>query len=409
MTSSDRHPAGRQEKALPAGLAADLLARLADRHGTPLFVTSAATIRSRFGRLRSAFPDARILYAAKANTNLRILELLRRCGTGLDAVSLGEVEAGLRAGFEPAEIVYTGTFPSDGELREVLERGVRVNVDAASDFERVAAFVTGARVGLRVNPDTGAGHHEHVVTGGPRSKFGVPLGRACDAFRLAERLGLVPDGLQMHIGSGILDPGPHQEAARRLGLLAGRLREDGFELTYLDVGGGFGVPYRPDERPLDVDGLAEGVREALPEGPRLVIEPGRYLVAESTVLLTRVTSRKDDFVGVDAGLHTLLRPALYGAYHHLSNLSRPGAERRAVTVVGPICETGDVLARERELADPRAGDLLAVHDTGAYGYAMASRYNSRPLPAEVLVDGTAELIREREGRDDLFSRVRWGC
>jgi diaminopimelate decarboxylase len=210
----------------------------------------------------------------------------------------------------------------------------------------------------------------------------------------------------MHIGSGILEPGPLMDAARRLGELARDLTREGAELAYVDVGGGLGVPYRPDDEPLDVHELGEGIRARLPDGPELVVEPGRYLVAESTVLLVRVTSVKGSFVGVDAGLQTLLRPALYDAYHHVSNLSRPGADLRRMTVVGPICETGDVLARDREIPHPVPGDLLAVHDTGAYGYSMASRYNSRPLPAEVLVDGgAAELIREREELADLFDRV----
>lgn len=398
------HGSGRP---LPGSLSRSDLEALAEEHGTPLFVTAAETVRSRFRRLEDAFPGARIQYAAKANTNPRILALLREAGAALDTVSLGEVVAGERAGYGADRMMYTGTFPSDRELEEVLARGVRVNVDAAGDLERVAGMAPGRRVGVRVNPATGAGHHAHVVTGAESAKFGVALPRVPEAFRRARELGLRPDGLHMHIGSGILEPGPLLDAVRRLGELARHLTREGAELAYVDVGGGLGVPYRPDDEPLDVHELGEGIRARLPDGPELVVEPGRYLVAESTVLLARVTSVKGSFVGVDAGLQTLLRPALYDAYHHVSNLSRPGADLRPMTVVGPICETGDVLARDREIPCPVPGDLLAVHDTGAYGYSMASRYNSRPLPAEVLVDGAAaELIREREELTDLFARVR---
>lgn len=392
-------------KSLPQPLTPGGLEDLAARHGTPLYVTSADTVRDRFERLRGAFPGARIQYAAKANTNPRILELLREIGAALDTVSLGEVVAGERAGFAPDRMMYTGTCPSDEELQGVLARGVRVNADAAGDLHRIAAIAPEARVGIRVNPQIGSGHHEHVVTAGSAAKFGIPVERAPAAWSLARELGLVPEGLHMHVGSGILDPEPLVRAAGRLGELARELTREGADLAYVDVGGGLGVPYRPEESPLDIEALAAGMRRALPAGPELIVEPGRYLVAESTVLLVRVTSVKDEFVGVDGGIHTLLRPALYDAYHHVSNLSRPDADHRSSTVVGPICEAGDVLARDRQIAGPRPGDLLALHDVGAYGYAMASRYNSRPLPAEVLVDEGTELIRERETLDDLFARV----
>lgn len=404
-SASSSSPTASGEKRLPVELTPSLAAELAERLGTPLFLTSAETIRTRFRRLREAFPEARVHYAAKANPNPRILQLLRRAGASLETVSLGEVVAGDRAGFEPEEIMYTGVFPSQDELTGILARGIRINANSVSDIERIAEHAGGTHIGIRVNPGTVAGHHPHVVTGGPGAKFGVSLERAQDAFRRAEQLGLTPDGLHTHVGSGLLEPGPLLHASRRLGELARALARDGRDLEYIDVGGGLGVPYRPDETPLELEPLAEGLRAGLPAGPRLLLEPGRYLVAESTVLLARVTSRKEGFVGVDAGMHTLIRPALYGAFHHVSNLSRPEAPRRPVTVVGPICETGDVLARDRTLPDPRAGDLLAFHDVGAYGYSMASRYNSRPLPAEVLVDGTPELIREREDWDDLFGGV----
>jgi diaminopimelate decarboxylase len=390
---------------LPRSLDADRLARLAEAHGTPLYVGCAATVRDRFRRAREAFPEAEICYAAKANGNPHLLRLLREMGASVDAVSLGEVLAAERAGYPPGEILYTGVFPPEAELDAVIRRGVRVNVNSASDLERVAEREAAAEIGVRVNPGVGAGHHRHVVTGGSGSKFGILSDRVPASFRRARELGLEPVRLHMHIGSGIATPEPILEGAAVLGRLAEELADDGFRVEGVDVGGGWAVPYRPGEEPLDLRALSRGLRERLPLETSLIVEPGRWLVAESTVLLTRVTAVAGSTVGVDAGLHTLIRPALYDAYHHLTNLTGSERDVREVTVVGPICESADVLAADRPLADPRRGDLLAVHTAGAYGSAMASRYNGRPLPGEVLVDGGARLVRSPEGWEDQFRSV----
>ena len=392
---------------LPPALGPALLLELAERHGTPLYVTDAGVMRDRWGRLRAAFPEAEIHYAAKANTNPAILRVLREEGAGLDAVSEGEVVAGLRAGFPPEAITYTGVFPSDGELEAVLARGTRLNADSEHDLERIARTAPGREIGLRINPGVGAGHHEHVVTGGPAAKFGISATRIAGAWRRATDLGLRPAGLHMHIGSGISEPDVVREALARLARALGEVAAAGPPPRFADIGGGIPVPYLPGEAPADLAALAAAVEDALGRELRLVLEPGRYLVAESTVLLARVTGVKEGYVGVDAGFHTLLRPALYGARHHVSNVTRPGAERVRVDVAGPLCESGDLLARGRSLPRPEPGDLLAVHTAGAYGYSMASRYNSRPLPAEVLVDGRdVRLVRERESLEDLFARLR---
>lgn len=390
---------------LPRSLDPDLLTDLAAAHGTPLFVACAETLRDRFHRARRAFPEAEICYAAKANGNPHVLRLLRDLGASVDAVSLGEVLAAERAGVPPEEILYTGVFPPDGELDGVLRRRIRVNVNSAADLERVAERSSGGHVGLRVNPGVGAGHHRHVVTGGAGSKFGIPPRQIGGVARRARELGLEPARLHMHIGSGIRTPEPILEGAEVLARLTGELRSAGFPVEELDVGGGWAVPYRPGEEALDLEALSRGLEETLPEDAGVIVEPGRWLVAESTVLLTRVTAVAGATVGVDAGLHTLLRPALYGAYHHLTNLTGGGREAREVTVVGPICESADVLAAGRRLADPRRGDLLAVHTAGAYGAAMASRYNGRPLPGEVLVDGEPRPVRRPEGWEDQFRRI----
>lgn len=391
---------------LPLDLERGRLHELAGRHGTPLYVTSAATVRARFRTVREAFPAAEICYAAKANGNPHLLRLLRGLGACVDTVSLGEVAAAEVAGFGADEIVYTGVFPPDGELEAVARRGVRINVNSESDVERLARLGPPGEVGLRVNPRIGAGHHAHVVTGGPGAKFGVPLERAAGAYGRAREAGLRMTGLHMHIGSGIREPGPILEGVAALADLLHELRSGGHPVELVDVGGGWAVPHRPGESALPLGELAEGIRTRLPDDVRLAVEPGRYLVAESTVFLTRVTSVQPPFVGVDAGLNTLLRPSLYDAYHHVTSLEDRGGPERTVHLVGPICETADVLGRDRVLPDPRSGDLLAVHTAGAYGHVMASRYNGRPLPGEVLVDdGEARVIRRPEPREALFRQV----
>lgn len=390
---------------LPPDLDPSLLLDIADSYGTPSYVTGAETIRDRYRELREAFPDARLQYAMKANSNPGILEIFRGEGACVDAVSLGEVVSAERAGFSADEVMYTGVNPPIGELEAVVGKGVSVNVDSFSGLERVAEAREGAEVGVRVNPEVGAGHHEKVITGGEGSKFGVEETRVLQAYERAVELGLTPIGMHMHIGSGVMEPEPLVRAAEKLNSIARDVMEAGFTLDYLDVGGGLGVPYRPDEERLDVEALAEGVRDAVTVDAELVLEPGRYLVAESTVLVTRVNTVKETsdkvYVGVDAGFNTLLRPALYDAYHHITNLSS-NASPREVDVVGPICESGDYLGRNRRIAEPEEGDVLAVHTAGAYGYVMTSRYNGRPLPAELMVDDGVEVVREREDVTEVF-------
>jgi diaminopimelate decarboxylase len=386
---------------LPEGIDARTLADVTEEHGTPTYVTSAETVRDRFDALRGAFPEARIQYAAKANTNPRLLRLLRELGATLDTVSLGEVVAGEYAGFEGEEMMYTSFAPSPEELRDVVERNVLVNVDSPGQMETV--LNAGAdRVGVRVNPGVGAGHSDDVVTGGKGARFGVAPDEAAALYERATDAGAEPVCLHAHIGSGFMEPEPLVRATERMSEIAHSLP---VTPEYVDVGGGLGVPYREDEAPLDVDALAERVSDAFDADATLVVEPGRYLVAESTVLVTRVNTVGDSLVGVDAGFNTLLRPAMYDAYHAVTNVSRSQEPVSEYDIAGPICESGDYLARGREIAEPREGDLLAFHTTGAYGFAMASRYNSRPLPAEVMVDETPQLVRERESVEDQFRNV----
>ena len=388
---------------LPEGIDRDVLSRVAEEQGTPTYVTSAATVRDRFDSLRDVFPDARVQYAAKANTNPRILRVLRERGAALDTVSLGEVLAGQRAGYDGDEMMYTSYAPSPEELAAVLERGVLVNVDSPGQMETVVG--AGAeRVGVRVNPGVGAGHSDEVVTGGKGARFGVSPEEAVELYERALDAGVEPVCLHAHIGSGFLEPEPLVRATERMCEVVEDLP---VTPEYVDIGGGLGVPYRRDEDPLDVAALGKRVREAFDVDAKLVVEPGRYLVAESTVLVTRVNTVGDGVIGVDAGFNTLLRPAMYDAYHAVTNVSRDDdAPTGRYDVAGPVCESGDYLAHGRELAEPREGDLLAFHTAGAYGFVMASRYNSRPLPAEVMVDDGVEVVREREDTEEQFRNVK---
>ena len=388
---------------LPEGIDRDVLSRVAEEQGTPTYVTSAATVRDRFDSLRDVFPDARVQYAAKANTNPRILRVLRERGAALDTVSLGEVLAGQRAGYDGDEMMYTSYAPSPEELAAVLERGVLVNVDSPGQMETVVG--AGAeRVGVRVNPGVGAGHSDEVVTGGKGARFGVSPEEAVELYERALDAGVEPVCLHAHIGSGFLEPDPLVRATERMCEVVEDLP---VTPEYVDIGGGLGVPYRREEDPLDVAALGERVREAFDVDAKLVVEPGRYLVAESTVLVTRVNTVGDGVIGVDAGFNTLLRPAMYDAYHAVTNVSRDDdAPTGRYDVAGPVCESGDYLAHGRELAEPREGDLLAFHTAGAYGFVMASRYNSRPLPAEVMVDDGVEVVRDREDTEEQFRNVK---
>lgn len=390
------------------------------KQGTPLYVYSESKIRQNINKLRDAlekhYPKIRILYACKANTNLAILRILRSEGVEIDAVSPGEVHLALRAGFGPEEILFTGTSVGEEEIRFLLDKGVRVNVDSLSQLKKLLQVSVPDVFSMRVNPEVGAGHHEHVITAGPDVKFGVWEGQALEGYRLASDAGVSKFGIQMHIGSGIIDVNNYIKAVKRLLEITAHAAESleiGFE--FIDIGGGIGVPYRPEEQAIDLDAFAGTllgfIKDKLLEHdlgmPEVWFEPGRYLVAESGVILTRVTTLKSSpgkvFVGVDAGFNTLVRPAMYGSYHHILNASGLNGPAKNYTIYGPLCESGDIFARDRALAEVHEGDLLAIMNTGAYGYSMASNYNSRPKSAEVLVfAGESRVIRRGESLDDLL-------
>ncbi len=395
--------------------------RLAEEFDTPLYVTSESKIRMQYRRLREALSNhidrGRILYSAKANSNIAILRILFEEGAWIDAVSPGEVYLALRAGYPPNSILCTGTSLRDDELKYLLEEGVMINVDSASQLRRLLALGVPELLSVRVNPEVGAGHHDHVVTAGEGSKFGVPEEEAVEAFREADERGVKRFGIHMHIGSGIMGMEPYLKASERLLRVAGRVKERlGVGFDFIDLGGGLGVPYRPEEEELNLEeftgkliaSISEKAGEYHLGEAEIWLEPGRYLVAEAGILLTRVNTIKSTpkrrLAGVDAGFNTLLRPVLYGSYHHIiaaGRLEEPQEEE--YDIVGPICESGDIIGRSRLLPRLREGDLLAILCAGAYGFSMSSQYNSRPRAAEVLVNrGEYDLIRARESLDDLM-------
>jgi len=390
------------------------LRQAAERFGTPLYVYSASEITRSYRAYAQAFAAVphRICYALKANANGALLRLLAGLGAGADIVSGGELLAALRAGFAPDRIIFSGVGKTQAEIEMGLIAGVgEFNAESEREIERIGALAAArgrvARVTLRVNPDIDPGSHPYVATGLRENKFGVAIGAALEILERARRTpGVSIVGVQSHIGSQITELGPLREAARALARLSRRLAAGGFPIDTLDIGGGLGVDYDGSGVPSPADLARAVIPEFAGLGLRLVLEPGRSLLAAAGVLLTRVLELKAAgdrlFVVVDAGMNDLLRPALYGAHHRIEPVSEGSRPARRVDVVGPVCESGDFLARDRELPTPGDGELLAVRDVGAYGFVMASNYNLRPRPAEALADsGCLRLIRRRETFEDL--------
>lgn len=391
------------------------LEAVAAAHGTPCYVYSRATLERHWRAFDAALAGHRhlVCYAVKANGNLALLDVLARLGSGFDIVSVGELERVLRAGGAAAKTVFSGVGKRAEEMRRALEAGIRCfNVESGAELERLDAVAgemgVRAPVSLRVNPDVDARTHPYIATGLKENKFGVDPETALALYRRAADLAHVEvRGVDCHIGSQLTDTGPFVAALERVLGLVHTLRDEGIDVAHLDLGGGLGVRYR-DESPPSPEQYAAALAPVLAgEDLELLIEPGRALVANAGVLLTRVEYLKHgaarDFAVVDAAMNDLLRPALYGAWHEILPVRpRPGEPARVYDVVGAICETGDFLGKERPLA-VRAGDLLAVRGAGAYGFSMSSNYNARPRAAEVLVDGErVRLARRRESIEDLM-------
>ena len=394
------------------------LAALADAEGTPLYVYSAGTITARYRAIDGAFrgyPHA-IHYALKANSTLAIARLLRSLGAAADANSGGEIDVALRAGFIPEQIVFTGVGKTPAELAQAIDLGVRtINAESEGELDRIDRLArergTRVRVALRVNPDVDARSHPHISTGLKINKFGVAADAVRDICRrFARRDGLELVGLHTHVGSQITDLDPLKRAATTIVGLARELREDGIAIDHLDLGGGLGVSYDGTQVPSAADYAAAVLPIVRDSGLALILEPGRNIVGPAGALLTRVVDIKDRpdgqaFVIVDAGMTDLMRPMLYGAFHRIEPvICNPSADEIVADVVGPLCESSDTLGKDRRLRRPQPGDLFAVLDAGAYGAVMASNYNRRTMPAEVLVDGARwSEIRRRQTIDDLLA------
>jgi len=388
---------------------------LATRYGTPLYIYDFDSIRQRVRAFQEAFSgtDLLLAYSVKANGNLALLNRLGAMGTGADIVSGGELYRALKAGIEPGKIVFAGVGKTEEELRAGLDARIySFNVETTGELHRLEELArekgTRAPFGIRVNPDIHSPTpHEYTRTGHAETKFGVPIPVAVGLYRwAATRPNLLIRGIDVHIGSQIVEPAPYKKALRSVLEIVHLLKKEGITLQYVDLGGGFGVPYTGDE--MDISALAETVVPLLKgRGLRLVLEPGRSIVGEAGALVTRVMALKvsgsKTFVITDAGMTELIRPSHYGGFHPVWLVEDPtGREVKPVDVVGPICETGDFLAQDRELPLPKAGELLAVGIAGAYGFTMSSNYNARPRPPEVMVDsGEVHLVREREGYADL--------
>lgn len=393
------------------------LSEVAETVRTPAYVYGAGTIRRQFRRLEAALAGLphRVHFAVKANGNLAVLRVLRELGAGADIVSIGELHRAMAAGFSPADIVYSGVGKTAADLAQAAAVGVgQVNVESLPELERLAAVVraTGrtVAVGIRVNPDVTADTHPYIATGSSADKFGIPLDQVVTAARLAASSpGLELTALAMHLGSQLVDPAPFAAGIDRLLALLDQLRAHGIRsVRTLDVGGGLGIRYR-DEAPLPVEAYGALLAERLGgTGLTVAVEPGRYLVGSAGVLLAEVVYRKHaggkEFVIVDAAMNDLLRPSHYDAWHEVVPVVDRAAPALVADVVGPVCESGDFLALGRTLPAVQAGERVAVLGAGAYGFTMASNYNTRPLPPEVLVDGGRwGVARPRQLLSELYA------
>ncbi len=384
---------------------------LVNEYGTPLVIVDATVIRERCRVLKTNLPNAIFYYALKANYNPFIVELILNQGFGFDAVSPNELALALAVGARPEQIVYVENNASPDDIRTAVDAGVRVVAGSLTSLARICHRWPGARVGVRINGDIGASAHRHTFTAGPKSKFGIHHTQIDQVLEIARSGRTRIDYLHQHIGSSWLGVDPFIKSVGFLLETVERFDDVGC----VDFGGGFGVPYHPDDRHIDFAGLGRRLGERLGDfarrtGRRLDIafEPGRFVVAESAVLLTTVTDRKAGvdgrvFVGTDTGFNHLVRPVLYNGYHDIRNLTGGDRPTDVVDVCGNLCEDTDFLARERPIPSPREGDVLAIMDVGAYGLCQASEYNLRTLPAEVMIDGgTVTLIRPRRRFADIL-------
>jgi diaminopimelate decarboxylase len=396
---------------------------LGKRYGTPLYVYSEDRIRSNYRRLVGAYKryysKFKVYYAVKANNNPAIVSILRSGGAGADASCPAEIMIARACGMKDDDILYSGVYNTDEELRFAVERKTMLNIEDPSQLERLAKIGVPEFLCFRINPGIGKGGKEGLVFAGPDAKFGIIERDVKAVYRRAQELGVKRFGIHMMTGSNVLDVNYFPETVAKLMDIAGPIsKELGIKFEFVDIGGSLGVPYTPEQEELDLDLVARSVTDVFKEKlrkydmgePWLIHEPGRYLVCDAGILLSKVASMKDGykrFIGLDAGMNTLLRPAMYGSYHHILLADRDSKDMEKVNVVGPVCENTDQFAKDRMLPkDIAIGDTIALLDAGAYGYGMSSQYNTRPQPAEVLVaGGRSDLIRRRQTEADLLRDV----
>ncbi|WP_336357823.1 diaminopimelate decarboxylase [Haloarcula sp. CGMCC 1.6347] len=388
------------------------LAAVAAEHGTPLYVVDLDRVAENYERFAAAFPDAHVMYAAKAHTGQAVLSKLLETGADIECAAWGELQRAIDAGADPNTLQYTAVNPPDHDLDCAVELaaehpGLTITGGARDTFDRLEERGYDGRVAIRINPGIGTGHHEKVATG-KDAKFGIPYDEVPEvAADVRGRFDLV--GLHAHAGSGVLhdDLDDHCRAIAKVANMGREVIADGADLEFVDFGGGFGVPYRETVEPLDMDTVGEKVREAVGDlDAQVKLEPGRYVVADAECILTEVNTVKETpattVVGVDASLATLIRPAMFGSYHPIRNVTAPDREAEPVSVGGPCCTSADVFCTDRPIARPERTDLLAIGNAGAYGYELANQFHSQPRPAEIAFEGgETRLVREREDLADV--------
>lgn len=395
------------------------LSDIAEAAGTPTYVYSAGAIRAQYERLTAAMKKAlpgnrqpMLCYACKANSHTAILTLLQKLGCGLEIVSEGELIRGLKAGFAPNMIVSTGVGKSENEIAACLNAGIhQINVESLPELARIGRIAEDigktARVVFRLNPDVSGGGHHKISTGRKHDKFGLNAAKVAEGFALARDMkGIEAIGISTHIGSQVFEVDAFRKAFGKLPALVKDLRAAGHRIERLDIGGGFPIVYK-DEQLLDLDAYASWVNEIIvPLATEIIMEPGRFLVGNAGVLLSRVAYVKEaenNFLILDAAMNDLIRPTLYEAWHGIEPVENRAAKPKTYDVVGPVCESGDTFATDRSIPEMQQGDLAVIRSAGAYGFSMASNYNTRPLPAEVLVDdGKFAIIRQRQGYEDIM-------
>ena len=388
---------------------------LVREYDTPLYIYSAQTLRRHFEAFDSAFEgiDHLTCYSVKANSNLCVIKLLSQLGSGMDIVSGGELFRTLKAGVDPAKIVYSGVGKREHEIREALISDILMfNVESRQELEKInqvaAEMNSVARISLRINPDVDPRTHPYISTGLKKNKFGLDLEQAMDSYKLAMELpNIKPVGIDCHIGSQLTSIEPFIEALGRIKLFHGKLADLGIDIQYLDLGGGLGITYDEEKPPHPVE-FGKAIRESITDmNLTLILEPGRVIAGNAGILVTRVLYTKKspskNFIIVDAAMNDLVRPSLYGSFHRIACVHEQDRPSQVADVVGPICETGDFLAQDREIREVEQDELLAVFSAGAYGFTMSSQYNSRPRGAEIMVDrDKVTLARRREVYFDLL-------